>query len=236
MGGAVAGTVISSFDIHDQHDINSWSLDQFVPGFHCARGNLNDAVCVDLGRTLAILHTIPVAGYGPPCLDSSGRIFGPETLAITGLDARFENPLPEGTALGKHPGACFAPQIVDRLAAKLDQIRELLKNRPGVICHGDLHERQFICNQSGLCALIDFGDATIADRIWDLASLRYFHGRDILTKVVEAYTRNSAEKSELCNDAELFSIGIAMHHAARSVYPGKSHRLRVATDYLLRTI
>jgi len=100
------------------------------------------------------------------------------------------------------------------------------------LCHTDLHERQIICRRRRLAALIDFGDATIADPRWDFGSILYFHGPRVLEAALGGYSSDSMLRQKFAADAGFFSAGIALHHAYRSATPGRAHRLGVAVAHL----
>lgn len=236
-GAAVAEPILSSLDRPDLHPGTPWVLDAFVAGSHYARGALASRAAADLGRTLALLHGLPAQAFGVPAPGPAGGFRGSAATAIAGLHTRFEDPLPaEPQALAAHPAVQAAPDLAGRLQPLLQRVRDEVSQRKGVLCHADLHERQFICRDGRLAALIDFGDATIADPRWDFASLLYFHGPEILAAVLTGYTEDPARRRQLGADAVLFSLGIALHHAARSRHPGRGHRLAVATAYLRRAL
>ncbi|MHA1128170.1 MAG: phosphotransferase family protein [Alphaproteobacteria bacterium] len=169
-----------------------------------------------------------MTGYGVPKLTGS-TVSGNQDTALAGLNTRFADPL-----LVNSPTFEVSPELLRQTVPYLVGVRETISSTNGVICHSDLHERQLIVSNRNLAALIDFGDATICDYRWDFGSLLYFHGLSVLEKVVGAYNPNN--QNQLITDAHLFSLGIAMHHAARSVLPEKSHRLKVATVHLQRTL
>lgn len=194
-------------------------------------------VATDLGRTLAILHGLPTEAYGVPSIAPPGLFKGSEKSALAGLYTRFENPLPAGRQqLAEHPIGRTDPELARSLESAIHTIQTTIANRKGVLCHSDLHERQLILGEGRLAALIDFGDTTIADPGWDFASLLYFHGPAALADALVGYTEDVSRRREIGDDARLLSIGIALHHTARSRLPGKHHRLAVATTYLRNTL
>ena len=192
------------------------------------------AVARDLGGTLAILHGLPAVGHGTPLRPTEEGFAAPQSTARAGLLARFDDPLPRD--LADHAIAKSAPDLIDALAAPLAALRHKAETGRPVLCHSDLHEGQMICRGGRLAALIDFGEAALLDRRWDFASFCYFHGPDSLVPVVEGYSGDPETRHALFEDARLFSLGIALHHATRARLPGKAHRLAVAGDYLRRLL
>jgi aminoglycoside phosphotransferase (APT) family kinase protein len=236
-GCRVAAPVISSLDCPEHQPRTGWIIDEFIAGSHPKRGEIEPTVCADLGETLACLHAIEVSGLGRPSLTGSIVLTGGDLDPLAALMTRFENPLPQTDQnLFEHPACLAAPRIVDELRAKLSEIVARLGEGAGVVCHSDLHERQFICAEGKMRALIDFWGATIASPLWDFASLFYFHGIVVLQNVVEAYTSDGVKRRDLMQGAVLFSLGIALHHASRSRLSGKEHRLSVAVSHLECTL
>lgn len=212
---------------------HGWTLDAYVQGTHPVRGNIPAKACLDLGKTLAALHALPARGYGSPKLGTDGAIHGEEASPNSGLLTRFTNPLPVGLeALSQHPTCRENPALIDVLPPYLTEIRQKMASAPVAICHSDLHERQIILAGDRLAALIDFGEATVADPRWDMASLLYFHGPQALQDTLAGY----GGPCNLFRDAHLFSLGVAMHHAARSTIAGKGHRLNTASVHLHDTL
>lgn len=236
-GAAVAETLASSLDFPEPGGETPWVLDRFVPGSHDPRGELAPAAAADLGRTLAVLHGLPGARYGVPAVAPSGTLVGSEASALAGLRTRFDDPLPlEPQELAAHPALQAAPELAARVRAAVRRIRREIDGGRAVPCHSDLHERQFICRGGRLAALIDFGDTTLADARWDFGSLFYFHGPRVLDDVLAGTGGDAAARRALAEGARLFSIGIALHHAARARHPARRHRLAVATAHLRRTL
>ena len=229
-GACVAAPVLSSTDFPNMSGA-AWVLDEYVAGEHPARGDLHRLTCLGLGKTLAVLHSIPVTGFGTPQLLGS-TISGKQDDVFEGLITRFANPLPTETP----PTFQISPDLWQKARPYLRQIHKIISNSDGVLCHSDLHDRQIIVADNRLAALIDFGDVTICDYRWDFGSLLYFHGLRVLASTVEGYEPNASLRAKLIADAHLFSVGIAMHIGARSLLPGRGHRLKVATVHLNKTL
>ncbi|WP_185962033.1 aminoglycoside phosphotransferase family protein [Palleronia caenipelagi] len=231
-GGHVAEPVLTSAELQPIAG-RDWSLDRFIHGVHPARGCLPDRAAVQLGQTLSLLHHLPARGFGRPSGMAEGTAIGPCEAPMDGVRHRFENPLPECWPRGyTHPLLTRLPELRDQILSRLARVTERVQQGHGVLCHSDLHERQFICSGDDLGALIDFGDVTLMDQHWDLGSLLYFHGPEICGKVLRGYGA-----TQICPDmVASFSIAVAMHHASRARLPGKEHRFDVAAKYIRRLL
>ena len=229
-GGRVAIPLTNSDAIGRLIGGRRWSLDEFVSGQHPERGRLSGETCAGLGETLAALHAIPVSGVGKPVRIEEDTIIGDRTNPVDGIAQRFEMPLPEYWPDGYvNPLLRAAPDIESSVLEHLRQVAIRSKQANSVLCHSDLHEGQLICREGLLAALIDFGDATLLDRHWDFGSLLYFHGTQVFEAAYSAYC--GLANDEIDTDLALsFAIAIAMHHANRSLQPGKAHRLAFALN------
>lgn len=99
-----------------------WAVDRWIDG-DPADHDTDDAVWRDLGRLLAVLHAVPVAGHGRLAAgsrDLSGRCDDP----LAGIADRFEAPWPfDGQPLAGHPVAMAAPELTAHLARLEPPIR-----------------------------------------------------------------------------------------------------------------
>ena len=203
---------------------DGWALDEFVKGAHPERGRIPAPACRALGVVLARLHAIEARGFGRPALSPNGEIVGQQSTPLAGLNTRYSDPVPE--APQQNPALRHAPALAKALSSYLAKLRAALQENRAALCHSDLHERQVLLHNNHLAALLDFGDVTIADPRWDLGSLLYFHGPEVVKNMLGSY--GAGTLTEAC----LFSIGIALHHANRSLIEGKEHRLAIATAHL----
>ncbi len=232
-GGSVAVPILNSEASGHLHDGKRWSLEPLIDGTHPQRGALSRQTCKALGQTLAALHEVPARRFGPVSAISGQVIAGKFADPHSGVAERFENPLPETWADDfTHPALAAMPERKDQIMARLLEVSARVNAGGHVVCHTDLHERQLMCRQDTLVALIDFGGASILDRHWDLGSVRYFHGERNFTDVYDAY-RSSSGRHQSCPDMSVsFSVAIGLHHASRSRLPGKSHRFERAIRYI----
>jgi len=236
-GGRVSASLLNSEGTGQAINGQRWCLDEFAKGTHPLRGELSNRICRQLGRTLAAVHQIPTRKYGQPFSIDNGAIIGRKSQPFEGVALRFENPLPETWSDDYlHPVFSAIPELKDAVLARLQDVSERVQRGRSVLCHSDLHEGQLICVNDTLTALIDFGDATIMDRYWDLGSALYFHGKENFSTIFEAYSEISLAGQNCARLAASFSIAIAMHHASRSRLPGKGHRMDRAIRWLRQAI
>lgn len=236
-GGALVAPLLDSESFDQTLNGKRWILEPFIAGHHPQRGRLPKAVCARLGETLAALHDISVDRFGRPSEVLSQTVIGKKSDAFDGVAQRFENPIPETWADHYiHPSLAEAPDLSARISTRLSAVSEQIRHSQPVLCHTDVHEKQLICASDKLVALIDFGEAAILDRHWDLGSVLYFHGEPNFSNVFEAYVGNGLGSHTSFETVASFSIAIAMHHASRSRLPGKHHRLAKAIDYIRYTV
>lgn len=233
----VAQPILISSEHPEITNKTDWVLDQYVKGSHPKRAALSPKTCADIGRSLAVLHGLKISGVGKPENIKHSVITACNNDPITALLTRFDNPLPvSGGDWKQHPIHAKRPDIIPRIQPYILEIRSELNKAQPVLCHSDLHERQMMCHDGELKALLDFDDMTIANPRWDFASLYYFHTSNTLDKTLNAYTNDKTMRSVLHNGAILFSLGIALHHASRSRLKGKEHRFMVACNHISKTL
>ena len=159
-------------------------------------------------------------------------VSGEQSIAELGVGQRFENPLPEFRAQGhSHALQSALPELWQEILDQLAEVSRQVSEGEAVLCHSDLHERQLICKDGELAALIDFGEAAILDRHWDMGSALYFHGPQVFAEIHGAYNYWAPGVTTM-EMAGKFSLAIAMHHASRSRLPGKEHRLSFAARHV----
>ncbi|MEZ4523546.1 MAG: aminoglycoside phosphotransferase family protein [Thermomicrobiales bacterium] len=176
LGGRVSRPVRTNRDVESEFPFD-WSLDEFVDGSPDPAGQLTAAACRDLGRTLALLHRLPVEGYGP-LENRRDRIVGQSMSFRDGIRSRLERPWPfSGESLDFHPIASVAPDLLGKIRP-LEPEMLALEGRPSrmSVIHSDLHAGQLALSNGRLAALLDFGDALIGPPAWDIGSFAYFHG------------------------------------------------------------
>ena len=207
-----------------------WALDRFMEGQTYPRGELPASICRAIGVFLAQLHELTGPGYGL-LRDSGTSLHGQADEPREGILTRLQDPWPDAP-LDDHPLAVEAPELRKELPAIASEVIRVALDDAGVVTHTDLHERQFLCANETLGAVLDFSDAVIGPAIWDIASFGYFHGWGAADSLLEGYGAPAGRHKETKRDAAYFAILIAMHHLSRSRTLRKPERARFAASRL----
>jgi Ser/Thr protein kinase RdoA (MazF antagonist) len=211
----------------------AWVVDRWTDGGR-ALAESADAVWHELGRLLAKLHAIPVAGHGRLRVDGGGLV-GRCNEVAAGIADRFDDPWPfSDQPLDGHPLADAAPAagaIASRLERLEPAIRAASDARP-VIVHGDLNGANIRQADGRLSGLLDFADATVLVPAWDFALLRHFLGPQAVERTLAGYTADRARAEQLARDARLLALVIALHHLSRAWTLGLPERRETALDRL----
>jgi Ser/Thr protein kinase RdoA (MazF antagonist) len=148
----------------------------------------NDEFLVEVGRQLALLHSLTLPGYGslsagpaaPTTLtaaDPSGPHQEWRPFTLEPLEA-----LPDLVGAGVVPASMAA-----RTASALHrQTASVTFEQPGSVLHGDLKAQHLFAEHGRYVGIIDWGDVTVGDPRWDLARLS-MSGQRVLTRVLEGY-------------------------------------------------
>jgi len=209
-----------------------WALDEYRMGNSPARGEITSRVSRQLGSVLRTLHELPVSGYGK--LENSRDGFaGVAQTPESGFLTRFESPWPfSHRALDKHPAIRKCPSLNAKLRAFESALFALIRESEGVVAHSDLHEGQLLVFEGQLTALLDFNDVVVSAKEMDFGSYLYFHGHECLCHLLDGYSDDADEISQLQQRAELASILVALHHGNRGVILGRPHRIAAACHFL----
>ncbi len=230
-GLPVAKPVATSESIHlDVRE--TWAFDEYQTGAHPIRGDIPRLVSRQLGSLLRFMHKLPVSQFGQ--LDNSvDKMIGIADSPEVGLLTRFESPWPfSSELLDNHPSVRFLPRLKPKVQQLKSELLAFVKDSIPAVIHSDLHERQFVVQNGGLAALLDFNEAGAGRPEWDLGSYLYFHGRECLGDLIDSYADNSAEKSELHYNSQLASILIALHHGNRGKVLDRPHRIESSANFL----
>jgi len=226
--------------------IPGWSLDPFSLTSFVAGVPLRAAshrwAAAQIATFLAVLHSIPVTGFGP--LDvAGGGLLGRSVTAEDGLRAAFDGfsiwPF-DPAALSAHSAWPEGPERLAGFQTELQAQAELVADaaaaRPAVIVHSDLHE-QNILEDHGQLGFIDFGECFVGAAGWDFAAIAYFAGWQLAERVLAAY-RDEPSATQL--DAEriaalALSFGLYRWQQDRRLgIDGDTYNTRFLRDTLAR--
>jgi aminoglycoside phosphotransferase (APT) family kinase protein len=174
----------------------AWAVTRLVTGAALKQDPIVRNVALVLGRMLAVVHALPVQGYGR-LVETPYSLAGQQTEALAGVLARwcFAPLWPfDGSDLRLHAIARLQPQLLAAIQAHEDTIVGVLHETPAVLTHSDLHGEHLFHNNGTLSGVIDFGAAFIGHPAWEFAVLAYYHGWPAVRAALSGYTdrRNRA--------------------------------------------
>jgi aminoglycoside phosphotransferase (APT) family kinase protein len=170
----------------------------------------------EAGRDLALMHTIPVEGFGwirrnqPDGARLWGRLPTLRSFALEDLTAH----------LADLHNVLAASEIrtIDRA---ITDGASLLTTRNAVLVHGDLDASHVFHHQGKYSGIIDFGEIRGADPFYDLGHFALHDGEQIPYQVLPSLLTGYGEVTPLPPDAEqrirLWSLLIGVRALARSV-------------------
>jgi aminoglycoside phosphotransferase (APT) family kinase protein len=122
-----------------------------------------------VGKLLARLHRVAGNGSGP--LSAEGTLF-------RGVHERWDDYV--CVRLDEHVRACEEIGAIDpaeaaRIREHFEAQREAIRAVPPSLLHGDPGSHNFMVDEQGIRAVIDWEDALIGDPLFEIASLATFH-------------------------------------------------------------
>ena len=234
LGGRVPEPIRTNRDVETGLSLD-WSLDRFVDGEPGL--SLPLQACRDLGTLLAKLHSLPVEGFG--LLENRrDMLIGSRPDLRAGILSRLAHPWPfTGDSLEDHAIAPAAPDLVPTLRNLEPEILRVAEQPTAIaVLHSDLHAGQLLLSEGRLMALIDFGDAVAGPPGWDIASFAYFHGWELTEHLLGGYTSDTGWRRALKEEARLFTVVIALHHAGRAQPLNQPQRMEGAIHYLMANL
>lgn len=118
-------------------------------------------VLAEVGSLLHRVHEIEVDGFGSIDVSADG-LHGTHTTWASALEERAGG-ITHAVAAGK-----VAPELAERAMAAIKIVIDLGCG-PARLLHGDLHPRHVFARDGRVTAIIDWGDATAGDPVYDLA-------------------------------------------------------------------
>lgn len=189
-----------------------------------------------VARFLASLHAVHGEGFGPVSLDA----FRGEGSRLAGLHPRWDDYIL--VRLDDHLRACEEHCDITRgesadIAARFASARPALQGQASALLHGDPGSHNFMVDESGIRAVIDWEDALLGDPLFDLASLCTFHPERRHAAIWSAYGAVLPPGGDAWMRFWLYFLRIALAktvHRARFAYadrPGRppaSRRIQLA--------
>jgi hypothetical protein len=201
-----------------------WSVDALAVGKALERGHLPESVSRELGAFLRRMHALSFRGYGL-LKNRPGPLFGSASNPGSGLVTRLVAPWPYGgIPLSAHAITRVAPALVPHMLPLEGEVRAVVELGQHAVSHTDLHRGQLLVQGSHLATVLDFGDAAVMPRAWDMASFALFHGWARLASLLQGYEAEEEAGRVLRREAELLAVPLALHHVSRAeerMQPGR---------------
>jgi aminoglycoside phosphotransferase (APT) family kinase protein len=132
-------------------------------------------------------------GYGPLSLEALRNADRAGSAPFAGVHARWDDyvllRLPEHIASCVSQGAVTPGEAVE-VARRFEECRMAFREQPASLLHGDPGSHNFMVDESGIRAVIDWEDALLGDPLFDLASLCTFHPERRHAAILAAYGAN----------------------------------------------
>jgi aminoglycoside phosphotransferase (APT) family kinase protein len=149
-----------------------------------------DATWPEVGAHLRRLHEVKVAGFGT-LADAAEDGRGGYRPAHASWSACLESICADTRRL-EH-GSARAQQVAESLTTALDDHRaELAAIVDGSLCHGDLKPAHILVDDGRLSGVIDWGDAVLADPLWDIARFAHRVDPGLTAALVAGYDPDGA--------------------------------------------
>ena len=190
----------------------------------------------EVGRFLQRLHGVRGTGFGP-------------IVRVEGADLRGAHPhwdafvlmrLDEHVASCEGIGAIARHEAAD-IVARFEGARPSLRAQQPALLHGDPGSHNFLVDESGIRAVIDWEDALLGDPLFDLASLCTFHPERRHSAIWSGYGIVLAPGNDAWERFWLYFLRIALAktvHRHRFGYPDRpdrppaSRRIQLALERL----
>jgi aminoglycoside phosphotransferase (APT) family kinase protein len=103
-------------------------------------------------------------------------------------------------------GCAIASLVADAVETAVNAHADELANATGSLCHGDLKANHIFIERGGLTGVIDWGDAVVGDRCWEIA--RYAHRGDAqsLSLLLSGYDPDGSMADDLAWRIPLYSV------------------------------
>jgi len=156
----------------------------------------------DLGRALKRLHQVTTPGFGWLAQASWGDDGRPILEHDTWLGFLNAVSAASRDLARRYPSAAA---IAAAAAAAIDaRADELACITVGVLCHGDLKPAHVLVDEGGIRGVIDWGDAVVADPVWDIARFAQRLDARSLALLLEGYAPDGAMSQALPSRLALY--------------------------------
>ena len=198
-----------------------------------------------VARFLADLHRVRGTGFGPISLAAFRNSEATGRSGFAGVHGHWDDYV--WVRLEEHLRSCEACGAITTreaadIAARFAAARPALRSAQDcALLHGDPGSHNFLIDESGIRAVIDWEDALLGDPLFDLASLCTFHPERRHAAIWSAYGASLEPGGEAWTRFWLYFLRIALaktvhrHRFAYADRPGRppaSRRIQLALQRL----
>jgi aminoglycoside phosphotransferase (APT) family kinase protein len=203
----------------------SWMIMTEVPGRSIAQGGTDDEArqaAIAAGRDVAVLNSVPVAGFGWLRRDGSEQLTAELPSYGQFAGSYLPNPWPGRLS-----------ELFDR--RQLDVLHALAaaeKDRPlrgGQLVHGDLDVTHIYAHAGRYSGIIDFGEMRGADSCFDLGHFLLHDGETRPARLFSSFLRGYLQVSPLadghCEAIRTSAILLGLRQLSRWLSPERGYSL-----------
>jgi Ser/Thr protein kinase RdoA (MazF antagonist) len=176
------------------------------------------AILIEVGRALAQMSALPVAGFG--WIDRTPQrpagLRAPFSSAQAWLEDELREPL-EGLAAD----SAFGGSVTKAVQIALGELAERLGEAPACLAHGDLDPTHIFVAGEHYSGLIDFGEIRGAHQCYDLGHFAVSHP-DLLPPLLAGYTERATLPADATRQIALTALLIAARRVGRRLWASRA--------------
>lgn len=195
-----------------------WAITRVVPGVAMRDNPLAPELAHELGRFLAIVHSLPVTGFGR-LIEKPAGLTGQQPDPLTGVRARWcwADLWPfDGSKFEQHPFSLISPHIQSKMQMVKEAIIDSIVDKPVALTHSDLHGEHIFETEGSLSGIIDFGAAFLGAPAWDFAVIAFYHGWPAVQATLSGY-ESPLNKEQLLLQVQLLALVVGLYKLSKAV-------------------
>jgi len=206
--------VIAFEDKNELTGLSAMLLDE-IPGIcieeHKPKRNLQDIVR-EAGRQLALIHSIPIDGFGWIDRSSYDTLKGEKAS----FDEYFSEYLNHDLqALRQYP---FSEEEVMEITDLMMKAKEILNVKKAVLVHGDFDISHIFHSSGKFSGIIDFGEIRGNNPLFDLATfVGFYQDRELYSYLLEGYSEIAPLTDKDLYGVELMALFIILRFLGKAV-------------------
>ena len=205
-----------------------WAVTEAINGQALGKKVMPPQIASEMGRQIAILHSLPTRGYGR-LAEQKDQLQGLQSDHLTGICARWcwADIWPfDGSNLGHHPIAQTDLHLVDQLEHLAPRFLEIINDDQIILNHSDLHGAHIFLQDGELAGLIDFGVSFMSIPAWEFAVLAYYHGWPVVQQILIGYNPSREVQELHYKKAQDLAVVVGLYKLAK-VYAGPASNEKV---------